>query len=319
MSVAGFGPFDFSSINLNGKPLSADYKNAIVNAFVQRTLMGVSTLTLQLADPYRVLVNSLVKQGAQLTVDGLSYTLVQFMKASDQLQLVFESTAVHTLRNQYNTTGQVTTATGTDVTHFMASLCNPVGVKLVGPGYVETWGKLTKKPIVKVILGRGTVADPYETSWVAMSRIASQVGWRLWESAGTVYFGPDEYWLGKFTNNIPPINRSMGKIGMKFPVIREFTPGIQLIDFDWDVGKPYGQASVTCMLDSFEYQIGEIVKIENLGPANGYWMVAGMQRDLFLPQATLSLQVPMPFATLFEPTSLPLKGFPLQPSASLLK
>jgi len=319
MATAGFNPQGLQDIKLNGSSLSAEYKNAIINGFLQRTLMGVSTFTLQLADPYRDLLQNLVKQGATLTIDGLSYTLVQFMKASDQLQLVFESTAVHRLRNQVNSSGQVKTTTGTGVTQFMASLCNPLGIDLVGPDYQAIWTSLAKKPIVKVQLGRGTQADPYESSWVCMSRVASQVGWRLWESAGTIYFGPDEYWLGNLTAGVPPINKIMKKTSSNFPVLREFTPSIQLIDFDWDVGKPYGQATVTCMMDTFDFQIGEIVKVEKLGPANGYWMIAGMQRDLFLPQATLSLQVPMPFSSVFEPTSLPLAGFPLQPNANLLK
>lgn len=317
--TAGFSPQGLDDIKINGASISAEYKNAIINAFLQRTMMGVSTFTLQLADPYRYLIKSVVKDGAILTVDGLSYTLVQFMKASDQLQMVFESTTVHRLRNQYNQNGQVKTTTGTGVTQFMASLCNPLGIPLVAPDYQAIWTSLAKKPIVKVQLGRGTQADPYESSWVCMSRIASQVGWRLWESAGTVYFGPDEYWLGNLTAGVPPINKVMNKIHGNLPILKEFTPTIQLIDFDWDIGKPYGQASVTCMMDNFNYQIGEVVKVEELGPANGYWLVSGMQRDLFLPQATLSLQVAMPFSTLFEPTSLPLKGFPLTPNADLLK
>ena len=91
----------------------------------------------------------------------------------------------------------------------------------------------------------------------------------------------------------------------------EFSDTVQLIDFDWDVGKPYAQATVTCMMENWQFNLGEIVQINNLGIANGYWMVAGMQRDMYLPQASLTLQVPMPFASVYNPTSAPLPGFPL--------
>jgi hypothetical protein len=36
-----------------------------------------------------------------------------------------------------------------------------------------------------------------------------------------------------------------------------------------------------------------------------------MMRDMYMPQATLTLQVPMPFASVYNPTSAPLPGFPL--------
>jgi hypothetical protein len=84
-----------------------------------------------------------------------------------------------------------------------------------------------------------------------------------------------------------------------------------LVDFDWDVEKPYAQATVTCMLDGWTYDVGEIVRTKNLGLADGYWMVYDMQRDLYNSQATMTLQVPMPFASVYDPTSLTLPPFPL--------
>ena len=85
------------------------------------------------------------------------------------------------------------------------------------------------------------------------------------------------------------------------------------MDFDWDVGKPFGMVNVTCLMDNFDFLIGEVVRLQGLGPADGYWLVYGMQRDFFNPQATLTLQAPMPIGQYIDPTSLPLKGLPLQP------
>ena len=191
-------------------------------------------------------------------------------------------------------------------------------VQFVAPDYATIWSKLTGnagKAIVKVGLGRGTTTDPYEDSWTCMSRIASSVGWRLWENNNVVYFGPDEYWLGLLNKDaqglaVRPINSVMGTLS-PMPVLQEFGVDTQLIDFDWNVNTPYGQMTVTCMLENWKYDIGEIVETVELGPASGYWLIFDMQRDLFLPQATMTLQVPMPFASVYDPTSLPLPAFPL--------
>jgi len=346
VSSPGFGPYDILSTmtleDANGKivrQLPVEYRSSVIDVILQKTNMGASTVTLQLMDPTRYLVNNLVKQGATITVDGLKFTLVQFNKASDQLQLVFEAECVYRLRNQR---GVLRYPTGTDVTGFMGKLVNALNYKQIGgkliaikpsdpnfvhfvaPDYATIWSKLTagltNTKIVPVALGRGTSVDLNEDSWTCMSRIASSVGWRLWEDNNTIYFGPDEWWNGNATPfKQPYINYvKTPLVHHKHPkqaeiqTLNEFTQNVQLIDFDWDVGKAYANATVTCMLNDFNYSIGEIVKVNNVGPATGHWMVAQMQRDAFNPQATLTLQVPMPFASVFEPTSLPVSGFPLR-------
>jgi hypothetical protein len=339
VTTAGFGPFSLETFTLvNPKThkessVPVDYRLALGNAILQKTIMGASTLTLQLNDPNRQLIKNIVAQGTTLTIKegtkNLRFTLVQFVKASDQIQLIFESETIYRLRNQR---GVIATTTGTGVTPFMHGLVTALnkGKKTTDPTYIgfkavdyaTTWSKLagnSKKPIVQIGLGRGTTTDPAEDSWTAMTRIASGVGWRLWENENTIYFGPDEYWLGLLTEKkvggknvaVPPINLMKGA-NAPVQILQEWSDtGVQLIDYDWDVGKPYAQATVTALLDNWQYNLGEIVHVSNLGPGSGYWMVSGMQRDMFLPQATITLQVPMPFASVYDPTSAPLPGFPL--------
>ena len=310
-TTAGFSPINLRDITINGNSITTHYQLSIINIYIQRTVMGVSTLTMQLMDPNRVLLRDVIKQGDELVLDGLHYILIQTMKASDQVQLVFQAKVVYMLSQQH---GAKTYPTGYGVTPFFKELCAEVGAQLVAPDYATIWGKITKIPIFKLVLARGTSSDANESSWVCMNRIASSIGWRLWESDGIIYFGPDEYWLGTISGMTnPPINENLGTIGNNFPILREFTTDIQLIDFDWDVGKPFAQANVTCLLDSFAYKLGEIVKLEGMGVANGYWMVYSIQRDMFNPQATLVLQVPIPLVDYIQPTSLPVAGLPLQP------
>jgi hypothetical protein len=329
--TAGFGPFDLGRVRFKGQPIGITFADSISNIIVQRTMNGVATLTIQITDPTRKILNQFLTPlaasisrnhfniGGQLEVDGLSFTFVQFVKASDMMQLVFESTAINRLRHQR---GQTKQTTNTAVTQFMAQLAGAVGYKLVGPDYATTFPLIEKgKRATTVTLGRGTSTDANEDSWTCMSRIASSIGWRLWESADKIYFGPDEYWLGNLSvvnkHNIPPINKAVGRTLTKTTQINEFTREVQLVDYDWDVGKPYAQCNVTCMLDSWDYQLGEVVKVNNIGPGSGNWLVYSMQRDLFLPTGTLVLQVPAPIQSYTDPTSLPLAGFPLDPTKPL--
>ena len=337
LSTIGFGSLDLSNIKFVNpsthvsSALPDAYIEAITDIIYEKNMNGVTTVTMQMNDPTRALLKTLVQNGTVLTlIDGgreVSFAFTQQTKASDQLQLAFESMTVHRLSSQRNPPGTTTTYTSTAVTEFMASLVHALNysgsqyptVNFVAPDYATIWseihGFLGSKPVA-VGLGRGTSVDPFEDSWTCMSRIASTIGWRLWENNNTVYFGPDEYWLGTLNKtplgvSQPPVNLALGTTGSNIPVIEEFGDDIMLVDYDWDVNKPYAQATVTCMLDGWTYDIGEIVQTKNLGQADGYWMVYDMQRDLYNPQATMTLQVPTPYAQLYEPTSLPLPGFPL--------
>jgi hypothetical protein len=322
MTTAGFGPFDLNQITINGAALDPDYKRAVTNILIQRSNMGSSLLTMQLTDPERQIIQKVAKQGATLKIDGLSYTLSQFVKASDQVQLIFESSGVYALRGQRKPTKA---QTGNQyVTPFMKSLVWAIrGMTYVGPDYAATYPQLialkankgiTLKTVPPFAVGRGSGAttDTNEDSWTCLSRIASTIGWRLWESGNVVYCGPDEYWLGKLPGQkgIPPVNKAVSN--SKIPDLKEFTRTTQLIDFDWNVNKPLGQASVTCMLDGFSYNIGQIVNLQGVGIANGHWMVSSIQRNMFMPTAAMVLNVPMPLATYVNPTSLPLSAFPLK-------
>jgi len=324
MAVAGFGPLDLSKVILDGKPLGHTYGPAIIDMYIQRTIMGCSTVTIQMNDPDRSVLRNLVKQGATLEFDGLSYNLTQFSKASDQLQLVFESSLVYRLSLQQ---GQTAATPGYNITEFIKGFVEKAGGVLVGPDYETIWPLITTAPIYKLIMSRGTSSDPDESSWACMNRLASSIGWRIWESANVIYFGPDEYWLGRVGGNgEPPVNVAMGTTD-PIPVLQEFTQNIQLIDFDWNVGQPFGQASVTALLDNFKYNIGEVVKlgdkvngVNTMGVATGYWLVYAIQRDLFNPQVSMTLQVPMPIGEYIAPNSLPVAGLPIQPlKAAMVK
>jgi hypothetical protein len=344
LAPAGFsqtvdlGALQISFQGSNPEPFLPDYRESVSQAFIQKSMMGMSMITLQLTDPQRIILNSVVESGindgATLSYDGLEFDFTQFMKASDQLQLVFESHLVHQLKTSWGATGR---SVSNDVTPFVRQLVTEAGGQLYGPDYKQIWPYITKAAIPAVPLARGTSADPNENSWVAISRLASSVGWRLWEDAGTVFFGPDEFWLGKVgidgpapAGSPPPINSILASQNnlkdVQIPILQEFTNSIMLIDFDWNYGAPYGQAQATVSMDNFSYYIGQAVYLDNMGPAskdkNGnaiYWLVAGVQRDLYLSQGTVTLQVPMPIDDYIAPTSKPQAGAPLVPTNPIIR
>jgi hypothetical protein len=269
-TIPGFGAVAVGDIIFNGAGLTADVSNAVTDIIVERSIANASTVTLQLDDPLRQILRSgIFNQGDSLVLDGLPFTLVSFAKASDQLQLTFEATGVYLLRQR---TGLTNYNSQTDVTGFAKQLVNEVS----GLGFVGYTTALTQENAISI--GRGTSSDPTEDSWTCLVRIATTIGWRVWESANTVYFGPDPYWLTHF-----------GTQG----VLQEFTDQVQNMDWDYDVGLPFGNLTVTAMTNLWVYNPGTPVTVAQMGVATGIWLVNDMQRDLFNPQATITLMVPM--------------------------
>ena len=361
--TSGFEPWDLNNLqyyntagNLMGigtPTQNTDFKRAISNILLQRTNMGSSLLTIQINDPKRaVLRDGLIKQGMTIALPGadgrtpaLSYTLTQFVKASDQMQLIFESTGVYMLRN-FGRGIKLTGGKGPQfVSSFMRRLVTEINqgplkgknqMGFHGPDFATTLNILrardTKKTyytpavmnnIQSFLVGRGAGGGPSidtnEDSWTCMSRIASSVGWRLWEYDNTIFFGPDEYWLGLLPGqdvNKPPVNlkyydKTKATFPAYIPTLSEFTKEIQLIDFDWNVNKPLAAASVTVVLDAAAFNIGQVVQLSGVGIANGKWIVTQMQRNMFMPTMALGLSVPIPTGTLITPNSLPQAAFPL--------
>jgi hypothetical protein len=271
VAAPGFGPLQISDLTINGAKIPVDFHNAITNVIVQRNIKGASTLTLQLTDPHREIIRSpnFLSQGATIEIpDGfgnyLQFVFVQSAKSSDQLQVSFEARSVYDLRN---VRGVMNSSDVTDAASFVQNICSQHGIPFVGPA-----GNPYINPKLYAASTGGT-ADPNEDAWTSFQRIAGTLGWRCWESAGTIFFGPDEYW---FNSTTPPVNNYYNH---GIPTLKEWTDDIQLMDFDWDVGTQFGDMTITCMSHFWQYNPGEIVYISGLGPADGGWLVSSMQRD----------------------------------------
>lgn len=286
--AAGFNPnLQTPDFIVNGGAITADVQASIKDAIVNRTISTASTVTLQIADPTRKLLRSgIFKVGYLLEIDDLVFSLVQTTKASDTIQVVFESAGIAALRQQ---TGVQATTTSNNITSFIQSLVQAVdGLGFVGFGglaYADA------QNTTAVSIGRGTTADPFEDSWTCIQRVATSAGWRCFEVNNTVYLGPDSFFLSQ----------------AQAATFTEFTGAIQNMDFDYDVGKPFGTVTVTGMLGLWAYNPGQVIGTYGMGPLDGQpWLIQSMQRDLFNPEMTSVLYAPQtPQYAIAAPTYAP--------------
>lgn len=297
-AAPGFGPLTIGDVLVNGTPIHNDFQDAIIGATVTRGLNLASTFTVQLTDPKRKLLNSpnFIQYGDTIEIpDGfgnyLQFTLWQVAKASDQLQLMFESAQVYRLQGLRGIMGA---SNVTDAGAYVKSICDQAGIPFIGPindPYAQ--------PAVYSV-GSSSTYNTDEDAWTTMNRIAGTLGWRCWESAGVVFFGPDEFW---FNHILPPVNLHFFH---SIPTLNEFTQEVQIMDFDWNIGSPFGDLTITTMTNFWQYNPGELIKVENLGPASGIWMVSSMQRNFFTPQATVTATIPIPASQVLNPPTLPI-------------
>src|ERR1035437_6830159 len=277
----GFGNLTIGDITINAGPLDPNFAAAVTNIIVERNIASSSTVTIQIADPLRQILRSeIYTYNDILEMDGLLFALVQITKTGDQLQYIFEAYGVFLLRQQK---GSIATATTTNITGFAEQLVRAIP----GLGFIGQVDRLAGAPAVAV--GRGTTTNKDEDSWTALVRVAATAGWRVFESNNVIHFGSDPFW-------------------MTFPsvaTLQEFTTNIYNIDFDYDIGQPFGNVTVTGVANLLDYPPGSVVTLLGMGPAStfgGLWLVNDMQRDFFSPEMTLTLQSPISVELFLNPS-----------------
>ena len=260
----------------------------VTDCVLGRTVDGASTVILSLQDPYprSILRSGIFSFADTLTFDGLEFVNVADSKTGDQLQLTFEAAAAYNLRQQK---GPDPWASANDLDGFVQHLINAVpGVELVcqpGPVSFGTGSGATASTTVTSIM-RGTTAEPNEDSWTCINRLANSADnpatlGRLSATrrvARTIYMGSDSWLLTEFP--------SAG-------TIREFTTAVMNIDGTYDVGMPLGQLTVTAISNQWTAKPGQPIDVAGMGVFDGTWLVYSMQRNLFNPQASITLQKAM--------------------------
>lgn len=129
-----------------------------------------------------------------------------------------------------------------------------------------------------------TVRKPYqfrvqkkESYWAAIQRMAGEVHWRAFVSGGVFHYISEE---------------DLFKSRPRF-TLSERHDGVVNIDFDYDYRKKAQRATATVRINRYQIPPGTTIMLEDMGPANGKWLVLSTTRNLFSAEATVELKKPM--------------------------
>lgn len=261
-------PDNIDGLRLAGQEVSADVRQAMTSATVERTLSGASTLSVDLRDPDRKIVTSrLLVARVAATIDKAVFDLVQVRKTGSGLSLTFEDAVVADLRKDKTKPGQPTPSAKAGTTTIDAFarrlVAGAPGAKLVAFGGQKNLDALM----------RGSSSDRYEDSWTCLQRLAEERGWRCFTDRGTVYLGPETWLLSRQA---------------KTPIY-EHRNGVEDIDWDFDSGKRASRAEFTVASSRWSFGPGAPVTVHEQGLGSGGWLVERTSRSLFSSQTRVTL------------------------------
>jgi len=125
---------------------------------------------------------------------------------------------------------------------------------------------------------RGGTDGTREDSWTCLQRLAQEVQWRCFISAGSLYFTSETDLL-----------KAKPRL-----IVDEADPAILGIDFDLDSGKPIHEVTITARANRWVVAPGAVVELtDDMGPAQGRYLVATIDRGLFDATATIVCRKPM--------------------------
>lgn len=276
---AGGRPFDLASLTLSTAKLRVeDIESDVVDATIDQTITGSSSLSMTLADPeWRWTTSPFFSSRSMLTVDGLPYVLAAVSRqAGQRLQATFEPWPVAALRvpnapRKARRTVQMSRA------RFAAEIIGEIpGVPAVVPEL------RLRQPVAKP--DQSGRALPYEfrrgeggvreSSWVALQRLAEEVGWRCYEVGGAVWFVSDDYLMAQ-----PPL----------LAAVRASADWIDDLVFDHDTGMRVSSATLTCLAERWAIPPGSRVMLTGFGAGSGPWLVETTRRSLWTPHVEVGL------------------------------
>lgn len=114
----------------------------------------------------------------------------------------------------------------------------------------------------------------HEDTWTCIQRLASEVNWHCFMLGSTLYFISDDDLI---------TSRPRQALGL-------FSTGVEDIDFDWDVGKRSTSATINCESSRWFAPPGSVVELQDLGQADGRWIVARIRKSLSSTHTEITLK-----------------------------
>lgn len=117
-----------------------------------------------------------------------------------------------------------------------------------------------------------------ENAWDCIQRLAEEVQFRAFVSAGVFYYISEEKLFQ---------SKVLMHVGWN-------TEGLDIPSFDWDKGKKIGSAALSGSLKHWAAPPGTMVKLnEDYGPAQGRYLISEITSNLFDDQFTATAKIPM--------------------------
>jgi cell wall-associated NlpC family hydrolase len=229
------------------------------------TIDGASTLDVVVADHERELITSQVLDERSWAVAaGVHFELVRLAKSGDHVTLTFEDAIIAELRRH------------TKPRSFHAGKVNRRQVAAWFAKEARVPYKIDpdhKEKIHNAI--QRSAGGQKNNSWEVLgSDVADPINWRRFSDGTALIVGGDD-WLTS---------------GYKKPVaIRENTDGVGSIDFDLDIAKRASTCKATIDTRLRGFMPGAPVTIDQLGPADGLWLVSEISQRLSSSRADLTL------------------------------
>jgi hypothetical protein len=123
-----------------------------------------------------------------------------------------------------------------------------------------------------------------EDSWTCMTRLATEVGWRVFMMGRSLFYMSEEDLYRR-------------KPGFELDAD---DPGVLAFDYSLDLGKSVSEATAQVVAGRWKCPPGEPVLVTGYGPPDGRWLCTGWRRDYFSPVAEITLKQPGP--ELLEPS-----------------
>lgn len=273
---------------INDAPMDISISGAIIDIELTLDATQVSVLVITLNDPIpRTALNNIaLMQRSVVTIDSLMFELVAVEKQASTITVTFEPWVVVALRNAI---GAVTLPPGimtrTDFAKLLVQQVETAVFVQASDAWLYAQDDGYEHTTLEQ-LSRGTQQDPTEDSWTCLQRLATEIGWRCFECAGAVYFGPDGWLMTQ------PVSVNLA----------EYTNGVQSIDGTFDLGQPLVSLTFTDVSGTWAPLPGEHVTVSGVGVLSSDWLVVTLDRaSVFQPDVTVTLAQPTP--NLSEPSS----------------
>jgi cell wall-associated NlpC family hydrolase len=313
----GLAPTSINTLLINGtdgwKTNAADAATQISIAF---NIDGTPNVIVQTEDPQRFLLRSAMGiQRSYIMIDGVTFVLAELDKAGPQMTLTFEHAVCSKLKDRTDTLS--VRANTMSRTSFVAKLVSMEGwIQLLMPGGSEFQNSIAQLSTGNVDSSTGGALPlPYSTTfqekqtfWDSIGTILSTIGWRRFPRGSNQLIVASDQWL----YNQTPI-----------ATIDEDTPGVDTIDFNYDIRKPLGSVTVTCRAEAWAFPVGSVIAFSakmgivgiqstvqerqtvggQLPPIAGHWLVTNIARNLTDASATITLDTPL--LQLTEPQTQP--------------